>query len=186
MNGWPNGNRSLARLALRLIERPALALHDALSWKARELTGDERLDARLVFGDSVDLTAIRIVSTWIANSPVALGNTIRVGGHGLIDRATLIHELAHVWQFQTQGSAYVSDSVYHQMASVIRTGSRASAYALGDLDLSVNSIRDLPAEKQAVIIECYFADPMARRDHRFQRFIAEVRSSRPTQPERAS
>lgn len=159
----------------RLLERVALALHDAFSWDARQLTDDEIGDARSVFGGAIDLEPVRIVTTWIANSPVALGNTIRVGGDGAIDRSTLIHELAHVWQYQTGGTFYISDSVYHQLASVFRTGSRRGAYCVRPEDLTTDSIHHLPVEKQAMVIETYFAFPAARTDARFCRLIEEIR-----------
>ena len=162
-------------MRLRLLERVALALHDALSWDARPLTADEREDARSVFGDPIDLEPVRLVTTWIANSPVALGNTIRVGGDGSIERSTLIHELAHVWQFQSSGTSYISDSVIQQLSSLIRTGSRREAYCVKPEDLTAASIADLPVEKQAMVIETYYSLPAARADARYSRLIEGVR-----------
>lgn len=94
-----------------------------------------------------------------------------------MDPVTLIHELAHVWQYQTKGPAYISDSAWHQVSAVLATGSRRAAYDLTEADLNAESIHHLPAEKQAVIIECWFANPALREDPDYARFLAEVRTA---------
>ena len=60
-----------------------------------------------IFHDGVDASRVRIVETRILNAPTTLGNQIRVPpgwtfeGH---NRPVLVHELAHVCQYQTQGT----------------------------------------------------------------------------------
>ena len=165
-------------LRLWPLEWFALALQDSFAESSRRLTGDELADASLVFGESLDPTPVRIVSTGVAYTPMALGNTIRIGLHGGIDRPTLIHELAHVWQYQTRGPSYISNSALHQTWSAMRTGSTLAAYEVTDEDLAATSIHDLPAEKQAMIVETWFSSESARRDPRHCRFVEEVRWSR--------
>lgn len=159
------------------LEALATQFAGALSSDTRALTTDERADATEVFGGSLDLDSVRIVRASVANAPTTLGNTIRIPRAGGLDRAVLIHELAHVWQYQTKGTAYISDSAWHQVGALLATGSRNAAYDLTEEDLSAESIHDLPAEKQAVIIESWFASPGLRADPTYARFLAEVRTS---------
>jgi hypothetical protein len=87
--------------------------------------------------------------------------------------------LTHIWQYQTKGTAYISDSIWHQVGAAVATGSRNAAYAITDADLHTSSISALPAEKQAVIVETYFANPAVRSDPNYQRFINQVQAARP-------
>jgi hypothetical protein len=169
-----------ARIRLPALEALATRFSGAFARDTRALTCDERDDAISVFGDALDLDPIRIVSTSIVNSPTCLGNIIRVAGGGEIDRITLIHELAHVWQYQTRGAEYISDSAWHQVSAALTTGSRQAAYLISFDDLAAASIFDLPAEKQAVIIERWFADPGLRVHADYRRFLSEVRHSTKT------
>jgi hypothetical protein len=166
-----------ARIRLPALEALATRFSGAFARDTRVLTGEEREDAISVFGGALDLDPIRIVSTSIVNSPTCLGNIIRVSADGEIDRITLIHELAHVWQYQTRGTEYISDSAWHQMSAALTTGSRQAAYVISFDDLAAASIFDLPAEKQAVIIERWFADPALHGHPDYRRFLAEVRHS---------
>jgi len=158
-----------------LVESFAETNSDAFSTNRRELTPDERKDASKIFGTSMNLDKVRIVKSNIANSPTTLGNTIRIQMHGTIDRGTLIHELMHVWQYQTSGTGYISASINEQVSALLRTGSRDAAYDLVDSDLLVPSIRNLPVEKQAVIVENFFNNNNgAQIDPNYQRFIKQV------------
>ena len=69
--------------------------------RGRSLDDAERRLAREVFANSLDLDAVRIVSTTLAAAPTTLGDYIRTAGP--MSNATLIHELTHVWQFQHGG-----------------------------------------------------------------------------------
>ena len=42
--------------------------------------------------------------------------------------AVLMHELAHVWQFQNFGWRYIPGSLFAQATSWLKTGSRRGAY----------------------------------------------------------
>ena len=166
-----------ARFRLPALEALATQYGELFSRDSRPLTEAERADAVVVFADALDLDPIRIVSASIVNSPATLGNIIRAPRDGEMDRATLIHELAHVWQYQTRGTSYISDSVWHQVSATLTTGSRQAAYELTWEDLAAGSIYDLPVEKQAVVIERWFAEPALRQHPDYSRFLAEVRDS---------
>lgn len=156
------------------------AMHGgALSMGGRPLTSAERIDASFIFGSSIDQDKVRIVHAIVANAPVTLGNYIRIPMNGAISRQTLIHELAHIWQYQTKGTQYISDSICHQVAGAVSSGSRNAAYEVTEADLRAQSIHSLPAEKQATVVEMYYAVVANRTDANYMRFIAQVRLSRP-------
>jgi hypothetical protein len=65
----------------------------------------------------------------------------------------------------------------HQLKALLTTGSRSGAYRIEPGDLDAQSIRDLPCEKQAVIIERWFTGDLFRRHPDYCRFLTEVRST---------
>lgn len=144
----------------------------------RPLLPQEKQLARGVFAQAVDLDAVRIVTTPVANAPTTLGNYIRVGSSGMPD-GVLIHELAHVWQFQNKGTSYISDSAWHQTAAWVSSGLKSRAAAYQVTIQPGKSIHDYTAEQQATIIEQYFVVRAKRNDPEYQRMIKEVQASRP-------
>jgi len=144
----------------------ALAVHE------RPLLPDEREIARRVFGESLDLEAVRIVGWPVGARPHTLGNHIRIPALSVLDHGTLIHELAHVWQFQTKGLSYISDSLWHQMVDGVGEAYRVEI-------VPGQSIHDYTAEQQAMIIQRYFQHEALREDPEYRRMIGEVRASRP-------
>lgn len=167
----------MIRFRFPLLEMLAALHGDALARDGRALTAAEKDLLAGVFGEAVDLEAIRIVEARVANAPTTLGNTIRIRPGMIMEPETLVHETAHVWQFQTQGTLYVSDSALHQSLALMRTGSRAAAY---DVTLVPGRpMRDYSAEQQAMIVENQFLH-QAWRDHpEVRRLMEEVRRTRP-------
>jgi hypothetical protein len=143
----------------------------------RNLNDGERRQAREIFGDSLDLDAVRIVTTRLAAAPTTLGDYIRASGS--MSTATLIHELAHVWQFQHGGGAYISDALCHQVAAWAATGSRNAAYDLTGIVLPGKGFSEYTAEQQAMIVETYYSDPDKRTDPVYEALMDEVRRRRP-------
>jgi hypothetical protein len=108
---------------------------------SRPLTDDEILEATDVFGESLDVTRVRITRddplSFVA--PKTIGDTVHLrsdwglfaeNGLQLSDRgrSILVHELVHVWQFQNGGLAYIAASLWAQHVAFLRTGSRGGAY----------------------------------------------------------
>lgn len=84
---------------------------------SRKLTGEEKALVRRVFGQSLALQNIRIVSgrcgVFGRNArPFVLGNTIYFKNHD-IDREPhlFIHECVHIWQYQHQGASYIGGAL---------------------------------------------------------------------------
>jgi hypothetical protein len=146
-----------------------------LASAGRRLTGPETQTLSDVFGFSVDLTKVRLAETTAAVNGRAytLGNTIRFPVGVPVDVRTLVHETTHVWQYQTKGAGYISDSIWHQA-----TGGQA-AYTVNIVP--GQSIHSYHAEQQAMIVERYWADDPAgwATNADVVRMIQEVRRARP-------
>jgi hypothetical protein len=140
-----------------------LATHGSVfAERGRSLTLHERELAFPIFGNALNYGAVRIAVAPIANAPTTLGNTIRISellGRTGIPEHTLIHELSHIWQFQTRGTRYISNSLCNQVSGMIFQGDRNAAYRLSFEDIAkAKSIDRLSAEQQATLIELWFMD----------------------------
>jgi hypothetical protein len=86
----------------------------------RELTSDEIATLRSVYGDSIDYSQIRIKEGnsglfSVAGRALTQGNTIYVPkGELPLSKDTLVHEAAHVWQYQHGGTDYMADALWGQ------------------------------------------------------------------------
>ena len=160
------------------LENFATQYGNILSSDARWLSQSEKNTARPIFQSSINLDVVQIVKAGAVNAPATLGNFIRVTPGYTMSDAILIHELTHIWQYQTQGNRYISDSLYHQTVATIRDGHRNAAYNV--TIVPGQSFYRYTAEHQAVIVEEYFSDRSKRHDRDYMRLIQEVRSARPT------
>ncbi|MBI5509758.1 MAG: hypothetical protein HY903_13470 [Deltaproteobacteria bacterium] len=136
----------------------------------RKLTAEEIAYLRSIYGDSIDYSQVEIKQGnaglySISGRPFALGNTIYL--QDITDRAVLVHEMAHVWQFQNGGSEYALDSLREQSHG-------ADAY---DWKRSVpqTAWENLGVEQQAALVEAAaragFFNP---NDPRYGVFSADV------------
>ena len=166
-----------SRVRFPTLEIAALRGQAAFATGSSPLTSGEISDASFVFGSSIDLSRVRIVYSPVISAPTTLGDTIRVPPAYAMPRQVLIHELAHIWQYQTKGSAYISDSVFHQTAAFITGGNRGAAY--GYTIVPGKSFHDYTAEHQASIVEDYFASSSLRTNAEYRRLIGEVRAASP-------
>lgn len=67
-----------------------------------------------------------------------------------------MQEATHVWQYQNNGTRYITCSLYHQAAAAIETGTRNAAYYNDQLNQRSN-FGDYPAEQQAQIVEDFYS-----------------------------
>jgi hypothetical protein len=129
----------------------------------RELKPRELEVARPIFGLSIDFRPVRVVKALFLNAPTTLGNYVRIENEKKFHDAVLVHELMHVWQYQTQGTRYISNSLCAQASAIWRTGDRNAAYEVFPNQLrDVRSIHDLSAERQARVVEFYFISTLMR------------------------
>jgi hypothetical protein len=140
------------RVRSPLVEGLLVLGQGALANPGRPLTVHEEGILRSVFKDSIDYDAIRVALTNVGakGRPYTLGNTIRIPPKTDFTPDTLVHEVTHVWQYQTQGSGYLSDSAWHQMTD----GDESYHVTLA----GGQSIYSYTAERQAVIVEAYYVD----------------------------
>lgn len=123
------------------------------------LTPPETETIEKLFGTSVDSSRIRLARTGIANAPTTLGNQIRIAPDQKTNTpdwlSTLVHETTHVWQYQTQGTSYITDSVYHQLRAQRAMGTRDGAYFNYQLTKE-RPFSGYSAEEQAQLVEDYY------------------------------
>jgi hypothetical protein len=143
------------RVRSPLVEGLAVLGQRAFTGSLRNLTTIEELLLRSIFKDSVDYEEIQIGTTniGVGGRPYTLANTIRIPPGADFNTRTLVHETTHVWQYQTKGSGYISDSLWHQAID-------KSAY---NVTLVANQcLSGYTAEQQAVIVEAYYVDQQAK------------------------
>lgn len=119
-----------------------------LTDRSRPLTTAERSYADEVFKGSVNYDPIIITQDDLMSvgAPKTIGNTIHLktsSGHFVPDPArpgeytmdltdkgkeTMVHEMAHAWQYQNGGLAYIGESLWAQLKAWWSTGKRGGAY----------------------------------------------------------
>jgi hypothetical protein len=160
------------RLRGSLVGRPLIDGRDAISGigtllgnegVSRGLTDREKTVLRAVFGDSIDLDAVRIkegnggffsipFNTGQTDSDRAFtsGNTIYMkknrGDEEFMQ--TLVHEMVHVWQYQHNGGAYQANSLDQQ-----KIHGQHDAYDWRPAMVDGKAWGDLNPEQQAHLIE---------------------------------
>src|SRR3954451_665001 len=184
------GNRAVAQLVQRDERRPswfmpesptvniaALNMQGAFASHIRPLNQREKNLARPVYQDSVDLDRVQIATTSVLAAPTTLANTIRVKGD--ITDDTLIHELAHVWQYQTSGLRYVSCALAGQVEGAVGHGDRNWTYEF-DPTRRGTRLADYGPEQQAQIIQnAYILGKLDDMSSFYGPLVAEFRSARP-------
>jgi hypothetical protein len=133
----------------------------------RPLNDEEKALLRKVYGDSLDLDAVRIKHGGANNLMAAhtVGNTIYMSDddfkslHDASGNLTeegarlLTHEMGHVWQSQNGGGDYIHESLWNQSVQMVEGKSRNEAYNWrSDVDHKV-SFDQLNPEQQAHILE---------------------------------
>lgn len=123
----------------------------------RPLKQAERDLARSVFGNSLNYGRIRLIPTQMLEYRT-VANNILIPKDFTINEAhmsqTFIHELTHVWQYQHQGTSYISISLGRQIGAAVSRGNRNFAY---DYQIRAGqSFFDFAPEQQAFIVENYF------------------------------
>ena len=104
-----------------------------------------------------------------------VGRTMNLTDEGM---KILVHEMGHVWQYQNGGLAYILSSLLAQLAGLIATGSRRSAYDWRKAHNARRPWHDWNAEQQAECISHYH-QALCRGDQETVRitlpYIAHVR-----------
>jgi hypothetical protein len=169
-------------LSSPLIEQTIIQVAGITSPLGRKLEVWEAELVSSIYLSSVDTARIRVVEARIANAPTTLGNQIRVNPGWKFDteenRGVLIHECAHVWQYQNHGTDYITDALYHQLSSMIDTGDRNAAYMNYKLDDN-RTFNSYTAEEQAMIVEDFYQLTVRYKDKQDHEVPEWVKMRRP-------
>ncbi|MEM9627570.1 MAG: hypothetical protein AAGA21_15130 [Pseudomonadota bacterium] len=155
----------------------------------RGLTDDEQELAKQYFGDSIDYDRVVIneysvpatANEYFGNEnprPFAAGNTVHFpNGIDFSDpkqRSTFLHEMTHVWQFQSSKGA----STTFEGLALTRQGN--DAYRLDNVDIDPSnpeSFHDLTIEQQAEIVRGHYLLSIGEPVHSRYRELAEHKDS---------
>jgi len=151
----------------------------------RPLSALERAEADLVFGAAIDYARVVVVEDagWpdtlariaarFSGSPPPTHNAVTLGNHcyfpvklrtdqqpfdsnSISDMAWLVHELAHVWQYQRSGPVYLGQALWAQF----RLGPQAYSYGweagLRQATLDGRTLADFNREQQGEIARHYY------------------------------
>lgn len=112
----------LTQLSLYILDMIAVpeiyeTIMDLAKWNTRALSKRERLVAKSVFLDSIDLDMVRLDER--AHLGPRFGNFAYVSYHTInsfqkLSNPILVHELMHVWQFTYMGSVYIINALLAQ------------------------------------------------------------------------
>jgi hypothetical protein len=187
------GNRAVARVLARdpadvrrpsrlLPESPTLNIfalqnQQLFAGEVRRLTQAEKDVGRTVFQDSLDLERVRVAVTSVLSAPTTLGNTIRSATRE-VETGVLIHELTHVWQYQTSGLRYISCALAGQIQGTVAHGDRNWTYEY-DPTRTDTRFDDYGPEQQAYIVENAYAQGKLEDAAFYGPLVAEVRKARP-------
>jgi hypothetical protein len=173
-------------IRIPVLENATVQFARGFSSNGTPLTSREVSVAKFIFQQSVAYDKVRIATLFLVNVPTTLGNNICKPAGYVMSDATLIHELTHVWQYQTQGQKYISNSALYQLSGIISAGQRNTAYLY--TVVPGQSLYKYTAEQQAMIVEHYYRystgekisliTPTTIKD--YERMIAQVRAARPT------
>jgi hypothetical protein len=104
---------------------------DFIKFNTRELSSGEKAKARSIFGGTIDYALVRVDDKAIIGPAFTKREYVSfhtINGWGGLDDHTLIHEMSHVWQYETAGAMYMPQAIHAQ----IEKGDKA--YEYGDLD----------------------------------------------------
>ncbi len=179
----------------------------------RALDASERADAEFVFGESIDLSKVRIALPGRVHRllfalqrllqggrrprPFATGWLVHVPPGRALKREVLIHELTHVWQAQVYGPCYLWQALHAQLfgegydyAGSARGTGRHACGVDGDgaqETLRSRSFFSFNREQQAQIVMHYFVRRVLRgeSEEACAPWAAHARAMRETETTRA-
>jgi hypothetical protein len=144
---------SLAVLAL------AVAVFMEIWGGHRPLTPAERVEARRIFGWSIDLDRVKVavasipadIVNWLnGERPFTTMYVINFASWTHVTLQTLIHEMTHVWQGVVSGPIYMVEALHSQFFG---RGYNVSAQDVANAN---GNIRNLEREQEAVVVEEYW------------------------------
>lgn len=131
----------------------------------RSMTEWEIREAQRVFGNSINYAKVTIaegsISAKIGSAggyARTVGNTIYFPPGGSRNMAFIIHELTHVWQYQTTGWTYAPKAIWAQMTegyNYVEKG-KTPEQSLMDASVAGKTLYDYNKEQQGDILRDYY------------------------------
>jgi len=151
----------------------------------RSMTEYEIRQARRVFKSAIDYSKVTIAdgspsarAISIGGYARTLGNTINFPTGGSHDMAFMIHELTHVWQYQTTGASYAVKALWAQITegySYTPSG-KTHSEALNEEHQAGKTLYGFNKEQQGDILSDYFKRLQANQDvSAYQPFVDDVK-----------
>lgn len=132
-------------------------LCDFVKWNTRPLSLTEQELASSVFGNSLQLKAIRLderAFIGCRKRKIAYVSHFTINSWGKLNPQIFIHELVHVWQFQNLGSAYIPQALRAQLSP--EGYNYGGVEALKKAFEEKGRIQDFNLEQQAEIVGDYY------------------------------
>lgn len=119
---WKSFGRWLGNLVIYGLETLGIGeiyetIADFIKFNTRELTGAEKAKARRVFGSAIPLSLVRVDSRAVIGPAFTKREYVSfhtINGWGTMNDHTLIHELTHVWQYESMGARYMPKAIHAQ------------------------------------------------------------------------
>jgi hypothetical protein len=133
----------------------------------RDLTAEEKRQAQRVFGNTIDLSRVKVAVASLPADLVHLVNggrpfttmsVINFASSDTIDMKTLIHELGHVWQGAVAGPVYMVQALEAQ------SGSEGYTVTNDMLRDRGNDLKKFNREQQAVIAEEFWFEEFGQHE----------------------
>lgn len=88
-------------------------------YRTRALNAEERSIVMILFDDTIDVDRIRIDErAWAPRwAGMAYVGVYTINYYGPMSEDLFVHELIHIWQYETQGSVYIPRALWAQASS---------------------------------------------------------------------
>lgn len=120
---WKNflkwvGARLIDILEIAGIGEAYETIMDFIKFNTRTLNDEERTAAERLFGSSINLSLVRVdeaafIGPLFSDRAYTSFHTINSWGRETVD--VMMHELTHVWQYQTSGAIYMPQAIHAQV-----------------------------------------------------------------------
>jgi hypothetical protein len=153
------GSRLIDLLEVMGFGEAVETVNEFVKFNTRTLSGRERAIAHSVFGKSIDLNLVRVDERAIlgpAISKRAFTSFHTINAWGGMEDSILIHELTHVWQYETAGAIYMAQALHAQI------GRGQGAYDYGGADglraarTKSMGLTSFNREEQAQIVQDFY------------------------------
>lgn len=132
-------------------------LSDLIKFNSRPLHAWEKKLARGIFGKSINYQRVRVDEYAFAGPRqfrLCYVSFYCINSWGKMDNSLLVHELAHVWQYQKLGIVYVPRALAAQRSP--EGYNYGGAQGLKEARLAGRSLHDFNLEQQADIVSDYY------------------------------